>query len=478
MSKYESFCTEILANVGGKENVKNAVHCMTRLRIGYVDESKINVDAIKAIKGVLGAQFSGGQFQIIIGQQVADVYPEFCKLVGVEQGKAIEENLDKEPFDIKKIPSKMLDYISGSIVSMIPIMMGTAFFKLFYTLLGPAMLNVCEESSQLMQTINMIGQAGFYFMPVFCAYGAAKKLNTSIPLALLLGVLLIDPNWINIVANSADVGFKFYGVFPTALGTYSQSVLPSLIAVWVLKYVYDFFNKIIPNVVKVIGVPFLTIIVMAPVLFCVCAPIGNLIGTGLSGFFSWLYSFCGPLAVALIGAFWMFMVATGMHVAVIQIALLNITTLGYDPIILAGSNASNLALMGMAIAYFLRSKGEEKQIAGANAVTLCVGGISEPTIFAVLLRNKKAMIVEIIGGFVGGLVIGLFGGAIFIPGGVSNFLCVMSYVGGSTAQTIAGVGGCLLAFVTALVVGLIIGFDDGGKTSLKNFKGKPKKEKA
>ena len=159
MAKYEELCTQILENVGGKENVTSAVHCMTRLRINYKDQSKINVDAIKGIKGVLGAQFSGTQFQVIIGQHVSDVYPEFCKIAGIGTADAIDENLDKEPFDIKKVPNKMLDYISGSIAPILPIMMGAGWFKLFYALLGPNLLNVLPETCDLMRILYIVGDA-------------------------------------------------------------------------------------------------------------------------------------------------------------------------------------------------------------------------------------------------------------------------------------------------------------------------------
>jgi len=177
MAKYDEFCAQILENVGGKENVVSAVHCMTRLRINFKNKDKINVDAIKAIKGVLGAQFSGEQFQVIIGQHVSEVYPEFCKLAGIAQGATVDENLDeKEPFDIKKIPSKALDYISGSIAPMLPVMIGAGWFKLFYSLFGPGLLNIAAQESDFMRILYIVGNAGFYFMPVLIAYGAANKL--------------------------------------------------------------------------------------------------------------------------------------------------------------------------------------------------------------------------------------------------------------------------------------------------------------
>lgn len=474
MGKYTEFSEQILANVGGKENITGAVHCMTRLRLNLKDKSKVDIDAVKKVPGALGAQFSGDQFQIIIGQNVSDVYPEFCQVAGVGAVAAIDENLDapKEKLTLKQIPNKVLDYISGSIAPVLPVMMGSGFFKMFYSLFGPSMLNLFPEAHPFMQTLYIVGNAGFYFMPVVAAYGCAKKLNTSIPLALLLGVLLVDPNIINIV--TAGEPFSIYGIFPMQLNNYSSSILPTLLTVWIFSYVFKFFTKHMFKSIKVIGTPFCSLLVMVPVMFCVLAPIGNTIGMALSGFFSWLYAVAGPLAVALIGAFWMFMVATGMHIAVIQIALINMTTLGCDPVVLAGSNIANYALMGMALAFFLRTKGQQKEMAGANAITLIVGGVSEPTLFTELLVNKKAMVCQILGGFAGGLVGGMLHVAVYTLG-AANFLTVLQYAGGSSANFMNACIACAIAFVVALVVGLVIGFEDDGK---KLFSKKNKKAAA
>lgn len=473
MAKYEELCSQILANVGGKENVTSAVHCMTRLRINYKDKSAINVDAIKGIKGVLGAQFSGAQFQVIIGQHVSDVYPEFCAMAGVGTAAAIDENLDAEPFDIKQVPGKVLDYISGSIAPILPIMMGAGWFKMFYALLGPSLFNLLPETSDLMRIFYIVGECGFYFMPVYVGWGAAQKMKTSIPLTMLLMCLLIDPRILEIVA--AGEPFKMYGFIPMALNNYTQSIVPTLLTVWVLSYVYKYVNKIVPTSIKIIGVPLLTVGIMVPVMFCALAPLGQWVSLGLTAFFSMLQSTCGFLAVALIGGFWMYLVATGMHVAIIQIALLNITTLGCDPLVLAGSQAANLALMGMSIAYFLRVKGDEKALAATNAITLCIGGISEPTLFSVLIRNKRAMASYTIGGLVGGLIVGITGAA-FYTMGASNILCILGYAGGPGNNFIYGVAGCVVAFVVSLAVGLILGFGDDAN-GLQSYKPKPKKAK-
>lgn len=470
MAKYTELCNQILENVGGKDNVSGAVHCMTRLRLNVKDRSKVNVEEVRKIKGTVGAQFSGDQFQIIIGQHVSDVYPEFCKLAGISAADAIDENLDSEPFSLKAVPSKVLDYVSGSVAQIIPIMMGAGFFKMFYAILGPDLMNVMPNESQFMQMLYLVGNAGFYFMPIFAAWGAAKKLNTSIPIALLLGALLVDPNFINIVA--AGEPFNVYGFIPMQLNNYTQSLIPILLSVWALKYVWRFLNKIMPSAIKVIGVPFVAVVIMVPLMYCGLAPIGNWIGEGIAIIVNTLYDVAGPFAIAFIGAFWMFMVATGMHIAAIQIVFINITTLGYDPIVLAGSNIANYALMGMIVAYFIRTKNEEKQMAAANMITLLVGGISEPTLFGVLLRNKRAMIVQVIGGFVGGLVGGLLGVAVYTLG-ATNVLTVLQYAGGPGSNFVNACIACGVAFVVALVVGVVIGFnDDSNGEGFKLFKKK------
>lgn len=473
MAKYEELCSQILANVGGKENITSAVHCMTRLRINYKDKSAINVEEVKKIKGVLGAQFSGAQFQVIIGQQVSDVYPEFCAMAGVGTAAAIDENLDKEPFSIKAVPGKVLDYISGSIAPILPIMMGAGWFKMFYSLLGPDLLNVLPETHQLMQILYIVGECGFYFMPVYVGWGAAQKMKTSIPLTMLLMCLLIDPKILALV--EAGEPFKMYGFIPMALNNYTQTIIPTLLTVWVLSYVYRWVNKIVPTSIKIIGVPLLTLFIMLPAMFCLLAPAGQWVALGLSAFFSWLQNTAGFFATALIGGFWMYLVATGMHVAIIQIAFLNIATLGYDPLVLAGANAANLALMGMTVAYFIRTKGEEKELAFTNMITLLVGGISEPTLFSVLIRNKRAMVAYTLGGLAGGLIIGITGAAIYVLG-ASNFLCMLGYAGPGN-NMIYGLIGCAVAFGVSLVVGIVTGFGDDAD-GLKNYKPKPKKAKA
>ena len=455
LSKYTEFSNEVIKNVGGKENISGVVHCMTRLRLNVKDKSKVNVEAVKEVKGAIGAQFSGEQFQIIIGQHVSEIYPEFCEISGIEKTKSIEENLDKEPFDFKKIPGKVLDFISGSIAPILPIMMGAGLFKMLYAMLGPDLFNVMNVEHPFMKMISIVGNCGFYFMPIFVAWSTAKKVNTSIPMALLLGALLIDPNILSIVTTGEP--FKMYGILSMPLVNYAQTLLPTLLTVWVLQYVFKFFDNVIPKSFKIMGVPFCTLFIMIPLMFCGLAPIGNWLGEGMSWVITTLYDVAGPLAIALVSAVFPFLIATGMHVAVGQIGLVNMTTAGFDPVVFVGMNIAYYAMSGMIVAYLIRAKGEEKQMAGVNAVTLIVGGISEPTIFGVLVRNKKAMIVQVIGSAIAGLVGGFLGVTVY-SFGATNFMTILQFAGGPGQDFINACIACGIAFIVPLVLGLMIGF--------------------
>ncbi len=457
MAKYEQLCQDILVYVGGKENISFVTHCMTRLRMNLKDQGQVDQNKIKRIKGVLGCQFSGGQFQVIIGQHVDDVYNEFIEMAGVQAQNKIDEQLDstKEKISWKELPNKLIDAVSGCVTPILPIITATGIIKLIAALLGESMLNVLPATSDLMVLLTFVGNAGFYFFPVFVAWAASKKFNTSTPIALFLGAILIHPTLIEMVTNGTQ--FSVYGI-PMTLVNYTSQFLPSILIVWVMSYIYQFVDKISPKSMKIILVPTCTMLIMLPLALCIVGPLANLLGQGLAAFFTSLYSLVGPLAIGLIGASWYFLVATGMHQALIALATTMIANMGADSIILVGSKSGSYALMGLAIAYLIRCKKEDKAIASANAVTLLVGGISEPTIFSMLLRYKTAMLVQIIAGFVGGVINGILHVSIYFFG-ATNILTGLAF----GKDLVLGMVGCCVSFVVALVLGIVFGFDDSRK---------------
>ena len=227
----------VLVAVGGKDNITSALHCMTRLRLVLKDFNIPNLEEIKNIPGVLGAQVSGGQLQVIIGQNVPHVYKAVCEMTGLETKKAIEENLDvkKEKLTWKKVGSNILDYLSGSMIPLLPAMIGASLFKTIGVLLGPDTFGMISAESNFILLCNIVYDACFYFLPVYLGFNAAKKLDIPPALGAFAGTVLISPNFIAMATNGQ--AFSIYGL-NVPVNNYSQSVFPVLLSVYALSLIY------------------------------------------------------------------------------------------------------------------------------------------------------------------------------------------------------------------------------------------------
>ena len=248
MASNEQIAKDVLEAVGGSENVSAVTHCMTRLRFNLVDQDVPNDDAVKEIPGVLGVVRNGGQYQVVIGQNVSKVYPEVCKLGGFESKRAVEENPDvpaaEERLTPKAIGGAVMDYLSGSMTPVIPSIMAAAMFKTIATIFGGEMLGLIPDGSDLAILLELVYNAGFYFFPVYLGYTAAKNLNTSIPIGMFLGGILIAPGLIELATEGTP--FSVYGI-PCSVYNYSSSVIPIILSVWVMSYVHRFIDKYMPN---------------------------------------------------------------------------------------------------------------------------------------------------------------------------------------------------------------------------------------
>lgn len=270
---YQKIAEGVLANVGGKDNVASATHCMTRLRLTFKDKSKVNSDAIKGLTGVLGINWAGEQLQVIIGQAVPKVYDAVLAM-GVAGGGSIDENLDenltKEKLTPKVVGNKILDYLSGSMVQMIPLIMASGLFRTLAVVMGPQMFNLWAADSGIYTFFyTTLYEAGFYFLPIYLGYCAAKKVGANPLLGLLSGGILIAPSIIT--AATAGTTINVYGLDITA-ANYSQSVLPIILTIPVLAVVEKFMKKHVPEVLSTLFTPFFTMIVVVPIELIVLAP--------------------------------------------------------------------------------------------------------------------------------------------------------------------------------------------------------------
>ena len=458
MANNQQIAADVLRAVGGKENVTAVTHCMTRLRFNLKNMDLPNQDEVKDIPGVLGVTVMGGQFQVIIGQNVPKVYNEICKLGGFTAQAAIEENLDKpkENLTLKKVGSNILDYISGSLAPLIPIIMGAALFKTLLAIFGSSMLNLIPDGSNLAILLDFVYDAGFYFFPVYIGYTAAKKLNTSIPMGLFLGGILLAPDFMALAG--AEVPFTVFGI-PCQVNNYSTTVVPILLSVWVMSYVYKFFADHIPTVISTIFTPFLTIAVMLPIMLCALAPLGNYVGQYLAIFLNWFASVGGGVAVGVMGALYSFMVMTGMHGPIVLLAIASLIETGSDSLVFIGGGCSMFACCGMALGAFLRLKSKkEKTLSLSCLLTGLLSGITEPSLYGIGVRYKKPFIGLAVGGFVGGLYAGLTHVTYYVMISIL-VLAPLSYSAGGTVNMINGTIASVLSLVVSAVITYFFGFD-------------------
>ena len=459
-NNFETLAKEMIEKVGGKDNVSNVTHCMTRLRFNVKDDAKVDAEGIKNAKGVLGYVDQGGQHQIIIGQTVEKDYDEVVKQGGFIAQKAIEENVDapKQKLTFKSAFNNVLNYLSGSLTPLIPLILAAALFRTVQSVLGPQMLGVISDTSDLYTVLGMVYNAGFYFMPIYIGYTASKKLGVNPALGMLMGGILIAPELIALANNGVQT-LKVYGI-PASVANYSQTILPIILSVWVMSYVEKFFNKVIPATLRTIFAPFLTIAVMVPVALCALAPLGNFVGTGIGTALLSLGNVGGFIAVAIIAALWEFLVMSGMHLVLAVTMMTVMFTTGHEGIVSPAACCATFAAFGMALgaALLIKDKEEKSENIG-YFIAGFLGGVTEPALYGTGVKYRKPLIGMAIGAALGGLYAGLMHVNVYALTS-TNVLMVLGYIGEGTGNLVNGIISCVIAMVGAAIATYMLGLDD------------------
>ncbi len=447
---YENLAKSILEKVGGEKNVSNLTHCATRLRFNLKDTKKANTESLKALNGVMGVVDKGGQYQVIIGNDVNNVYKEIMKISKLE-GK----DSNTEEVDDRKAIAKVIDTITGIFTPILPAITAAGMMKAVLALLKA--FNLLTPQSQSYQVIDFMADAAFYFLPILLASSAAKKFKCNQYLAMMLGGMLLHPTFVSMVSTAKEAGTSI-GVFglPISLATYSSSVLPIILGVWFMSYVEPIADKVSPKAIKFFTKPLITALVTGIVLLVVIGPIGYIVSDKVGLAIKTVESYASWLVPTLIGGLTPLLVMTGTHYGLIPIGINNRMTMGYDTIIYPGMLASNVAQGGAALAVAFKTKNSEiKQLASSAGIT-GVCGITEPALYGVNLRFKTPLYASMIGGAVGGLFLGLFRVCNY-SGGSPGFLTLPSYIGGESMMNfvyacIGAVISVVVSFVACLVL--------------------------
>lgn len=359
MATNKEIAENVLNAVGGKENVSQVTHCMTRLRFTLRDNSIPDTEKVKKIAGVMSVVVAGGQYQVVIGQNVPKVYEEVCRLGGFEKKNAIDENLDKskEKLTVKSFFGNILNGIAGCMTPLIPLLLVAGLLKMVPALFGQGVLNLLSPESDLYKLFTFLGDAGFYFLPIAIGYTGAKRFGATPILGILLGSMLIHPTFVAL-AGTEGAAFTVFGI-PCALHDYSSTIVPMLLATWAMSHIEKFFKKYIPDFLSTVFTPLLTILIMIPLTFCFLGPVGywlgDLVGAALEG----LHDVAGPIGFALVTALWSLLLACGMHVVLITMAFVNIMESGSDNFVLAASGLTAFATYGVLLGGFIKAKKKE-----------------------------------------------------------------------------------------------------------------------
>lgn len=378
MNKKE-IAVQILDLVGGDTNVNSVTNCATRLRFSLKDDSKANLEALSKVERVITAQKSGGQTQVVIGTSVGEIFEEMSKLIDVDKLLVeTEEGNDENPI------LKFTALIASIFTPILPALIGSGMIKAVSTILKT--FKIVEASSNFVVIMDMVGDAVFYFLPVLLAISAAKRFKTNTYIAVLLSGIMLHPTWLSLIA--AAEGAKSYSVLglPFYFQKYSSTVIPIILAVFVLKYVYSFFEKVVPNVIKTIFVPLLTLFVMVPLVFVVIGPFGAYVGTFIADGIKALFNFNSIIAGFLLGFFRPILVMFGMHYSIMPIQIQQVATNGSTDL-LASAFTANLAQAGAVLAAVLFVDKTERSAAATAGLT-AMFGITEPAIYGYNLKLK------------------------------------------------------------------------------------------
>ena len=445
MSKnYKAIAEQILPLVGGKENVRNCYHCQTRLRFALADESKADKTALEALDDVRKVMINAGVYQVVIGTDVADLFAELEPMLDLKPDSG------SAPTEKKGVVNTIIDFIAGTFQPIIPALSGAGMLRALMAIL--VVFHLVDTSSQTYAILNFFGDAVFYFLPILLAFSQAQKLKCNPVLATAVAGIMMHPTWNAMVAAGESV--SFFGIIPFTLVSYTGTVIPIILVIFVQSFIEKKLNKWIPKSVNLVFVPMLTFLIMGGLSLSVLGPIGNIVGQGLSVVFNFLSTNASWAPAVLIGGLLPVMVMFGLHNGVAPLGVMQMSDLGYDSIFGPGCVCSNIAQGVAALVVALRTKNsKDRQISVSGGITALMG-ITEPVLYGVNLPKRYPLIAAMIGGGCGGLYAGITHTHRFATGS-SGLPAVFLYIGDNTMTYFYNI---IIALVITAVVTAIVTF--------------------
>ena len=437
---YKQIAQDVVAGVGGAENIKNLYHCQTRLRFALADESKADKEGLEKLDAVKKVILNGGVYQVVIGTDVAEVFDAIQPLLPTQAAA----QADTAPAQKKNAFERVIDFVAGVFQPIIPALSGAGMLKALLALL--VVFNLVDSTSQTYAIFNFFADAVFYFLPILLAFTQAQKLKCNPILAAAVAGIMMHPNWGAMVATGEPV--RFFELIPFHLVSYTGTVIPIILVVFVQAYVEKALNRLIPKSVNLVFVPMLTFLVMGTLALAVLGPIGSVVGNYLALVFNFLAVNASWAPAVLIGGLLPLMVMFGLHNGVAPLGVMQMAELGYDSIFGPGCVCSNIAQGVAALVVSIRTKNaKDRQVATSGGITALMG-VTEPVLYGVNLPKKYPLISAMIGGACGGLYAGLTHTHRFATGS-SGLPAVLLYIGDDSMT-------CLYNIIIALVITAVV----------------------
>ncbi|MBS7525211.1 beta-glucoside-specific PTS transporter subunit IIABC [Fusibacter paucivorans] len=458
-SKYDQLSKDIIKNVGGKSNIAGVTHCITRLRFKLRDESKAKTDVIKALDGVVTVMQSGGQYQVVIGNHVPDVYESVIKVGN------LSDLANSEGEAVKLSPgAALIDIISGVFQPALGALVATGMIKGFLALF--VFFGWVDTAGGVYQVLYAVGDGFFHYLPIFLGYTAAKKFNSNLFVGMALGAALMYVNDVLAMASGEVIGTMFAGtdfaanIYATFFGLpitipmagYASSVVPVILAVFIASKLEKWLKTVIPDVVKSFLVPTITLVVVAPLTFIVVGPIASVLTSLIGVITNTVFSISPILAGLVLGALWQILVIFGLHWGVIPLSFVNLGALGYD-FILSLVFAASFAQTAVVMALAFKSKDVKFKSFTIPVIISGFFGVTEPAIYGITLPRKLPFWISCVGAAIGGAIIGIFGVKTYMLGGLGVF-GFPSYIDPAT-NNITGIFGALAGVGVAMVFSFV-----------------------
>ena len=480
MKKYQELAKEIVKQVGGKDNVISLTHCITRLRFKLKDENIANDEVIKGMDGVVTVMKSGGQYQIVIGNQVANVYEEVMPLLNLQNSEPVHAKKQK-PLD------QFIDIISGIFQPILGLMAACGMVKGFNTLF--VVMGLYPDTCGGYMILNAIGDGLFTFLPVFLGYTSAKKFGLKPMVGLAVGAIMCYPAiQSSMISNGMEplytmfegtmfaspVYIDFFGI-PVISMDYTSTVIPVIFIVYFASKCEKLFSKIVPDLVKFFFVPMLTLMISLPVGFLLIGPVATFGSKLIAETVIAIRDFSPLLAGGIVGLTWQILVIFGLHWGFIPVYINNIVTYGFDNVMMPFF-ACTFATSAVVAAIFIKTKNKKlKEMCLPNFIS-GIFGVTEPAIYGILVPLKKPFVISCIAGGIGGAFYGAFNFRKFMMGGMGIFeFPAMIAPDGSIDNLIVAITGVIITMIIAFVM-TMISFKDKEETEKPDTNTETKEE--